>query len=76
MTCDLYDALVREARSLYPSRQYERGLCVEREWSADGERELARYPYTRVRFVPVFDALAWVEGRGRVEIGIRAEVQP
>lgn len=36
----------------------ERGLCMEREWSADGETEISRVPYTRIRFTPVYDAVA------------------
>jgi len=36
----------------------DRALCVEREWSADGETEVGRAYYTRVRFVPVYDAAA------------------
>lgn len=37
---------------------HQRGLCAERTWSADGETEIERCAYVRVRFVKTYDAAA------------------
>jgi hypothetical protein len=62
------------ARSLYTLPYKARGLCVERTWSADGETELARDPYTRVRFVKTYNALDVITFGQWNETGLIAEV--
>lgn len=51
----------------------QRGSCVEREWSADGETELERRVYTRIRFVKLYDAMQAIVHGKKIEVGIRAE---
>lgn len=70
MRCDP----VTEAMGLYSDTSKRKGLCVERVWSADGETELARHPYTRVRFTRTFDTLAFLERREWVPVGLTVEV--
>jgi hypothetical protein len=54
--------------------KHQRGLCMEREWSADGETELERRAYVRVRFVKTFDAMAYLNRREWIETGITTQV--
>jgi hypothetical protein len=67
------DALVAEARTLYASPHKARSLCVERHWSDDGETELARYPYSRIRFVKTYNALDVLTYGKWTEVGLIAE---
>jgi hypothetical protein len=71
MNCD---ELVARAKRLYADAHKARGLCVERVWSADGETELARFPYSRVRFVKTYNALDWITYGTWNETGLTAEV--
>lgn len=70
MRCEL----IAEALRLYTDPNKVKGLCMERVWSADGETELARHPYSRVRFTPTFDPLAYLERREWVPVGLTVEV--
>ena len=65
---------IEAIKAMYAAPHYARGLCMEREWSADGETELALYPYTRVRIVPVYDAMHWIETHEHVQTGLTVEV--
>jgi len=74
MRCE-YDALIEASRKAYDAPIYARGMSVERDWSADGRELLsdARCPYTKVRFVPVYDAAAWLRDGSMIKTGIKAE---
>jgi hypothetical protein len=56
------------------SHPIQRGICVERDWSPDGETELERRVYVRVRFVKTYDAMHAIVWGKWVETGIKAEV--
>jgi hypothetical protein len=53
--------------------EFQKGLCMEREWSTDGD-EQERRAYCRVRFVQTYDAFAAIMRKEMIPTGLRAEV--
>jgi len=65
---------IDEIKSLYAHPHQARGLRMEREFSQDGETEIGLYPYTRIRIVPTYDAMRYLETREMVKTGLIAEI--
>lgn len=61
-------------RALYDAPHQARGLRMEREFSPDGETEIGLYPYTRIRIVPIYDAMRYIEAREMVKTGLIVEI--
>ena len=65
---------IDEIKSLYTHPHQARGLRMEREFSPDGGTETGLYPYTRIRIVPTYDAMRYLETREMVQTGLIAEI--
>ncbi len=65
---------IDQIKSLYAHSYQARGLRMEREFSRDGETEIGLFPYTRIRIVPTYDAMRYIETREMVETGLIVEI--
>lgn len=70
---DVDQVLAMYTPGVHPYGAIVRALHAERTWSADGERELYRVPATRIRFVPVYDAVRTIAEGRVVQVGTIAE---
>lgn len=55
------DRLISDLMRSYGLGARPRGLCIERDWSEDGEGIISARPYTRVRSVKVYNAAEWMK---------------
>jgi hypothetical protein len=72
------DALISRLMDTYSGGPVPREVCVEREWSSDGEFQLSARPYSRVRCVKVYNSVEWLKAGSPkdlapFEAGIRME---
>lgn len=65
---------IESIKAMYANPQLARGLRMEREFSPDGEIETGLFPYTRIRIVPTYDAMRYLETREMVQVGLIVEI--